>query len=101
MGAKGMATTNGFDTANPPRKMKTSSDSSEKTPWARAVSVPIPALILALCLTAFPSAPTWADAEVPDGVFYDTIPGMAVADARRAENPGGGGWFRINELHVK
>jgi hypothetical protein len=90
MGAKGMATTNGFDTANPLTR-KTSSDSSGKTPWARAV----PALILALCLTAFPSAPTWADAEVPDGVFNDTITGtitgMAVADARRVENPGGGG----------
>jgi hypothetical protein len=71
------------------KKMRTLPGPSKKTPWGRAVSV----LMLALCLTA--PALTLADAAVPDGVFYDTIPGtitgMAVADARRAENPGGGG----------
>jgi hypothetical protein len=59
--------------------------------------------MLALCLSA--PALTQADTEVPDGVFYDTIPGTftgrAGADPRHAQNPGGGGRFTINGLHTK
>jgi hypothetical protein len=75
--------------------MRTLPSPSKKTPWGRIIRV----LMLALWLSA--PARTQADTEVPDGVFNDTFPGMAAADARRAENPGGGGRFTINGLHTK